>query len=36
MDALFDGSSHRLKKLVLHANQPGHPDFGLYSRCNFR
>ncbi len=36
LDALFCGASHRLKKLVLHANQPGHPDFGLYSRCNFR
>ncbi|KAL4426708.1 hypothetical protein ABPG77_004764 [Micractinium sp. CCAP 211/92] len=36
LDVLFCGATHRLKKLVLHANQPGHPDFGLYSRCNFR
>lgn len=36
IDVLFCGSSHRLKKLVLHANAPGHPDFGLYRKCNFR
>jgi hypothetical protein len=36
LDALFCGATHRLKKLVLHANAPGHPDFGLYSKCNFR
>lgn len=36
IDVLFCGSSHRLKKLVLHANSPGHPDFGLYRKCNFR
>lgn len=36
LDALFCGTSHRLKKLVLHANPPGHPSFGLYSKCNFR
>jgi hypothetical protein len=36
LDALFCGTSHRLKKLVLHANPPGHPNFGLYSKCNFR
>jgi hypothetical protein len=36
IDVLFCGSSHRLKKLVLHANAPGHPDFGLYRKCSFR
>lgn len=36
LDVLFCGGSHRLKKLVLHANAPGHPDFGLYCKCNFR
>ena len=36
LDALFCGTTHRLRKLVLHANQPGHPDFGIYSKCNFR
>lgn len=36
LDVLFCGASHRLTKLVLHANPPGHPDFGVYARCNFR
>jgi hypothetical protein len=36
LDVLFCGSRHRLKKLVLHANAPGHPDFGLYTKCQFR
>ncbi len=36
IDVLFCGASHRLTKLVLHANAPSHPDFGLYRKCNFR
>ncbi|KAF9937421.1 hypothetical protein BGZ65_001512 [Modicella reniformis] len=27
IDVLFDGSSHRCKKIVLHTNIPGHFDF---------
>ena len=36
LDLLFCGASHRLKKVVLHTNIPGHPDFNLYCKCNFR
>ncbi|CAI5437470.1 unnamed protein product [Caenorhabditis angaria] len=35
MDILFDFVSKRVIKFVLHTNAPGHPDFGIYSRCNF-
>nr|CAG4641727.1 EOG090X06XP [Eurycercus lamellatus] len=35
MDALFDGKYHRLKKLILHTNYPGHYNFNMYHRCNF-
>eukprot|EP00850_Spirogloea_muscicola_P013501 SM000092S24469 [mRNA] locus=s92:56715:59742:+ [translate_table: standard] len=35
LDIVFHGQTHRIKKFVLHANQPGHPDFNLYIRCNF-
>ncbi|KRX66407.1 UPF0183 protein C16orf70 -like protein [Trichinella sp. T9] len=34
-DILFDATSHRVKKFVLHTNYPGHYDFGIYNRCNF-
>ncbi|KAF9298270.1 hypothetical protein BGZ88_007304 [Linnemannia elongata] len=27
MDVLFDGSTHRCKKIVMHTNVPGHFDF---------
>ena len=36
LDVLFCGTTHRLRKLVLHANAPQHPEFGLYAKCNFR
>ncbi|KRX66404.1 UPF0183 protein C16orf70 -like protein [Trichinella sp. T9] len=35
LDILFDATSHRVKKFVLHTNYPGHYDFGIYNRCNF-
>lgn len=27
IDVLFDGSTHRCKKIILHSNVPGHFDF---------
>nr|CAG4642540.1 EOG090X06XP [Evadne anonyx] len=36
LDALFDGKYHRLKKFVLHTNYPGHYNFNMYHRCEFK
>lgn len=30
IDILFDGSTHRCKKIVMHTNLPGHFDFQRY------
>jgi len=35
MDLLFCGKTHRLKKIVLHTNPPGHSEFNIYAKCNF-
>ncbi|KAF9915699.1 hypothetical protein BX616_005579 [Lobosporangium transversale] len=35
IDVLFDGSTHRCKKIVMHTNIPGHFDFQSYKRCPF-
>jgi len=35
LDVLFD-STHHVKKFVLHTNYPGHYDFNIYHRCDFR
>ncbi|KAK2722518.1 hypothetical protein QYM36_002905 [Artemia franciscana] len=35
IDLLFDSKTHRLKKILLHTNFPGHYDFNMYHRCNF-
>ncbi|KAG0239058.1 hypothetical protein BGX31_003076 [Mortierella sp. GBA43] len=35
IDVLFDGSSHRCKKIVMHSNLPGHFDFQSYKRCPY-
>ncbi|KAG9299643.1 hypothetical protein G9A89_020814 [Geosiphon pyriformis] len=35
-DVLFDGASHRCKKIVLHGNVPGHYDFQRYKRCPYK
>ncbi|KAF9178539.1 hypothetical protein BGZ51_007689 [Haplosporangium sp. Z 767] len=35
LDVLFDGSTHRCKKIVMHTNVPGHFDFQSYKRCPF-
>lgn len=36
MDILFDACSHLLKKVVLHTNFPGHPEFHNYVKCHFK
>nr|CAG4643234.1 EOG090X06XP [Ilyocryptus agilis] len=36
LDALFDGKYHKLKKFVLHTNFPGHYNFNMYHRCEFK
>ncbi|ELT94845.1 hypothetical protein CAPTEDRAFT_124552 [Capitella teleta] len=35
VDILFNASSHRVKKIVMHTNYPGHYDFNMYYRCQF-
>jgi len=35
VDILFDATSHRAKKFVLHTNFPGHYNFNIYYRCFF-
>ena len=35
IDILVEGRSKRVKKIILHTNNPLHPDFGLYERCHF-
>ncbi|XP_041975724.1 PHAF1 protein CG7083 [Aricia agestis] len=36
LDVLFDARTHRVKKFVLHTNYPGHYNFNMYHRCEFR
>lgn len=36
VDILFDANTHRAKKFVLHTNYPGHYNFNIYHRCDFR
>ncbi|CAG8559888.1 240_t:CDS:2, partial [Acaulospora colombiana] len=35
-DVLFDGMTHRCKKIILHGNVPGHYDFQRYKRCPYK
>ncbi|XP_046842170.1 phagosome assembly factor 1-like isoform X2 [Xenia sp. Carnegie-2017] len=35
VDILFDASSHKVKKMILHTNFPGHYNFNMYHRCQF-
>ncbi|CAK9105155.1 unnamed protein product [Durusdinium trenchii] len=35
LDALFDGETHSLQKIVLHVNPPTHERFSRYTRCFF-
>lgn len=34
-DLLFDGTSHKVKKIILHTNLIGTADFQKYNKCNF-
>lgn len=36
VDILFDSTSHLVKKFVLHTNYPGHYNFNIYHRCDFK
>lgn len=36
IDILFDADSHRVKKFLLHTNYPGHYNFNIYCRCEFK
>ncbi|CAJ1403258.1 unnamed protein product [Effrenium voratum] len=36
LDALFDGQTHLLQKIVLHTNPPTHERFSRYTRCFFQ
>ncbi|XP_015224015.1 phagosome assembly factor 1 isoform X1 [Lepisosteus oculatus] len=36
VDILFDATTHLVKKFVLHTNYPGHYNFNIYHRCDFR
>ncbi|KJH49998.1 hypothetical protein DICVIV_03871 [Dictyocaulus viviparus] len=35
-DVLFDFVTKRVIKIVMHTNMPGHYDFTIYARCEFR
>eukprot|EP00731_Ephydatia_muelleri_P023427 Em0015g1010a len=35
LDILFDATTHKAKKFILHTNYPGHYDFNIYHRCLF-
>ena len=35
LDLLFDGQTHRIKKMVLHTNAHDHATFGIYHKCHF-
>uniref|UniRef100_A0A3Q0SFA4 Phagosome assembly factor 1 n=1 Tax=Amphilophus citrinellus TaxID=61819 RepID=A0A3Q0SFA4_AMPCI len=35
-DILFDSTTHLVKKFVLHTNFPGHYNFNIYHRCDFK
>lgn len=36
VDVLFDGYTHLVKKVILHANHPMHESFSRYARCFFQ
>ncbi|XP_045192190.1 phagosome assembly factor 1-like [Mercenaria mercenaria] len=36
VDILFDANTHQVKKFVLHTNYPGHYNFNMYCRCEFK
>ncbi|KAK3086507.1 hypothetical protein FSP39_019366, partial [Pinctada imbricata] len=36
LDVLFDANTHQVKKFILHTNFPGHYNFNMYCRCEFK
>ncbi|XP_029634626.1 UPF0183 protein C16orf70 homolog isoform X1 [Octopus sinensis] len=36
VDILFDANTHVVKKFILHTNYPGHYNFNMYYRCEFK
>lgn len=36
LDILFDARTQKAKKIILHTNFPGHYNFNIYHRCEFR
>lgn len=36
VDILIDASTHMVKKFILHTNYPGHFNFNMYCRCEFK
>nr|XP_033798102.1 UPF0183 protein C16orf70 homolog isoform X8 [Geotrypetes seraphini] len=36
VDILFDANTYQVKKFVLHTNYPGHYNFNIYHRCDFK
>ncbi|KAM8891502.1 phagosome assembly factor 1 isoform 2-T2 [Spinachia spinachia] len=36
VDILFHSATHLVKKFVLHTNYPGHYNFNIYNRCDFK
>ncbi|KAK6178576.1 hypothetical protein SNE40_013334 [Patella caerulea] len=36
LDILFDANTHKVKKFILHTNYPGHYNFNMYCRCEFK
>ncbi|XP_067652292.1 phagosome assembly factor 1-like isoform X2 [Haliotis asinina] len=36
VDLLFDANSYLVKKFILHTNFPGHYNFNMYCRCEFK
>mmetsp|Transcript_28431 Transcript_28431/g.45774 ORF Transcript_28431/g.45774 Transcript_28431/m.45774 type:complete len:417 (-) Transcript_28431:1884-3134(-) len=36
LDLLLDAATHTIKKVIAHSNFPGHSEFSLYNKCEFR
>jgi len=36
LDILFDATTHKIKKFILHTNYPTHPQFNLYIKCHYK
>lgn len=36
LDILFDARTHSVTKFILHTNYPGHYNFNIYYRCDYK